>query len=115
MDRAELADRVLAVVDLVPAGRVVSYGDIGALLGCSPRQVGWVMSHYGHQVPWWRVVSASGDLPMADRARPHWDAERIAVKPTGAGVLIAQYRADLVALSDALPSEPGVGHEHQGQ
>ena len=32
--------RVLGTVDLIPAGRVASYGDIAALAATGPRQVG---------------------------------------------------------------------------
>lgn len=96
-----LVERVLRAVELVPAGRVVSYGDLAALVGTGPRQVGWVMRHWGSGVAWWRVTSHAGDLrgELLDRARPHWDAEGIAVKPNGLGCRIADHRADLVALA----------------
>jgi alkylated DNA nucleotide flippase Atl1 len=54
----------LAVVDLIPAGSAVAYGDVAELLGSGgPRQVGSVLSHYGSSVPWWRVLRASGHAP----------------------------------------------------
>lgn len=60
----EFVTAVLAVVDLVPSGSAVAYGDVAELLGSGgPRQVGSVMSHYGGTVPWWRVLKASGDAP----------------------------------------------------
>lgn len=63
--RIEYVDAVLAIVRLVPAGSVVSYGDVAELLGSGgPRQVGSVMSHYGSDVPWWRVLKASGHAPQ---------------------------------------------------
>ena len=34
-----LVERVLRAVELVPRGRVVSYGDLAALVGTGPRQV----------------------------------------------------------------------------
>lgn len=56
---------VLAVVDLVPSGSAVAYGDVAELLGSGgPRQVGAVMSHYGSSVAWWRVLRASGEPPQ---------------------------------------------------
>lgn len=59
---SEFARAVLDLVDAVPPGRVVTYGDIADALGSrSPRQVGQVMSHHGHEVPWQRVVLASGE------------------------------------------------------
>ncbi|BCW46223.1 hypothetical protein StoSoilB5_34070 [Arthrobacter sp. StoSoilB5] len=60
---------MLAVVDLVPPGTAVSYGDVAELLGAGgPRQVGAVMSHYGSSVAWWRVLRASGDAPPGHEA-----------------------------------------------
>lgn len=62
--RAEYVEAVLAVVGLIPAGSAVAYGDVAELLGAGgPRQVGSVLSHYGSDVPWWRVLRASGLAP----------------------------------------------------
>lgn len=52
---------VLALVEQIPPGRVMSYGVIAEWLGYGgPRQVGTVMSRYGDAVPWHRVVAANG-------------------------------------------------------
>lgn len=52
---------VLDVVDTVPPGRVVTYGDVAELMGRGTgRTVGTVLSRYGHEVAWQRVVQASG-------------------------------------------------------
>jgi alkylated DNA nucleotide flippase Atl1 len=60
----EYSSRVLDVVDEIPPGRVMSYGDIAEYLGAGgPRQVGRVMSHYGGGVAWWRVIRADGTPP----------------------------------------------------
>lgn len=57
------AERVLDTVDLIPAGRVMTYGDIAEWLGeGGPRQVGRVLALYGGGVPWWRVVRSDGVL-----------------------------------------------------
>lgn len=62
--RTEYVEAVLAVVELIPSGSAVAYGDVAELLGSGgPRQVGSVMSHYGSAVPWWRVLRASGLAP----------------------------------------------------
>ncbi|CAL9431364.1 hypothetical protein SUDANB6_02054 [Streptomyces sp. enrichment culture] len=59
----EYAERVLEVTELIPPGRVMTYGDIAEWLGeGGPRQVGRVMALYGGAVPWWRVVRADGVL-----------------------------------------------------
>jgi alkylated DNA nucleotide flippase Atl1 len=55
------ARTVLDVVDRIPRGRVMTYGDVAEYLGTGTgRTVGTVMSKHGHEVPWWRVVQASG-------------------------------------------------------
>lgn len=57
------AEDVLAFVETIPRGRVVTYGFIADLLERGgPRQVGRVMSTNGLGVPWWRVVKANGSL-----------------------------------------------------
>ncbi|WP_343286253.1 MGMT family protein [Streptomyces sp. AM 4-1-1] len=59
----EYAERVLDVSELIPPGRVMTYGDIAEWLGDGgPRQVGRVMALYGGAVPWWRVVRSDGAL-----------------------------------------------------
>lgn len=76
--REEFVEAVLAVVELVPEGSVVAYGDVAELLGAGgPRQVGTVMSRYGGQVAWWRVLKSSGAAPESheERALRHYLAE----------------------------------------
>jgi alkylated DNA nucleotide flippase Atl1 len=59
----EYAERVLEVAELIPPGRVMTYGDVAEWLEQGgPRQVGRVMALYGGAVPWWRVVRADGVL-----------------------------------------------------
>jgi alkylated DNA nucleotide flippase Atl1 len=59
----DFAGRVLDLVDAIPAGRVMSYGDIAEYLGqAGPRQVGQVLAQWGGGVAWWRVVHADGSL-----------------------------------------------------
>ncbi|MGI5339913.1 MGMT family protein [Streptomyces sp. CA-181903] len=66
----EYAERVLAVAETIPPGRVMTYGDVAEWLGeGGPRQVGRVMALYGGAVPWWRVVRADGVfLPGREQA-----------------------------------------------
>jgi alkylated DNA nucleotide flippase Atl1 len=57
-------ESVLDIVEQIPPGRVMTYGDIAAVLGSrGARVVGQVMARYGSDVPWWRVVRASGQPP----------------------------------------------------
>lgn len=105
MPSPEFVDAVLAVVGRIPAGRVMTYGDVAWALGSNaPRAVGQVMAHYGHAVAWWRVVPASG-LPPQGHARlalPHYEEEGT---PLRHQVSPDEYR---IALSSAR-----LGYEHE--
>lgn len=59
----DYAARVLDAVDSIPAGQVMSYGDVAEFVGeGGPRQVGRVLALWGGGVAWWRVVHADGSL-----------------------------------------------------
>lgn len=53
---------VYDVVRAIPRGRVMTYGQISTWLGSrlSPAAVGWAMAGAPEDVPWQRVVNASG-------------------------------------------------------
>lgn len=52
---------VRALVASIPPGRVVTYGDIACAAGLSSaRIVGWIMASDSADLPWHRVISASG-------------------------------------------------------
>jgi alkylated DNA nucleotide flippase Atl1 len=58
-----LAEDVLDLVARIPPGRVLTYGDVAAMLGRGgPRFVGTTMARFGGGVPWHRVVRADGRL-----------------------------------------------------
>ncbi|QVQ54024.1 MGMT family protein [Spiractinospora alimapuensis] len=81
---SDYAERVLDVVERIPSGRVMSYGDVAEYLGeGGPRQVGAVMSTWGGGVPWWRVIRADGSLPPQHqvRAASHYAAEGTPMRP----------------------------------
>lgn len=73
---ADFVERVLALVEAIPRGMVLSYGRIAEHLGAGygPRYVGRVMSLEGSSVPWWRVVRVDGSLaaPLMGEAQVHW-------------------------------------------
>ncbi|MEU6900580.1 MGMT family protein [Streptomyces virginiae] len=82
------AERVLEVVERIPPGRVMTYGDVAEWLGeGGPRQVGRVMALYGGAVPWWRVVRADGmPLPGHEaRALEHYRTESTPLRLTAGG------------------------------
>lgn len=81
---------VLRCVELVPRGRVTTYGAIAEVVGelaggGGPRQVGAIMASYGGPVPWWRVVRADGSLPPSHdtEARQAYLEEGTPLRPSG--------------------------------
>ncbi|MWA13486.1 MGMT family protein [Streptomyces sp. BA2] len=82
----EYAERVLEVAELIPPGRVMTYGDVAEWLEeGGPRQVGRVMALYGGAVPWWRVVRADGRLLPGHelRALGHYRTEATPLREAG--------------------------------
>jgi methylated-DNA-protein-cysteine methyltransferase-like protein len=65
---------VHATVRRIPTGKVLTYGDVAALAGRpgAARGVGSVLRELpeGSDVPWWRVVSSSGDIAL-----PHFGGQ----------------------------------------
>lgn len=61
---AEFQRRVLALVARIPAGRVMTYGQLALLAGHpgAARQAGYVMNALvgGTDLPWHRVINAQG-------------------------------------------------------
>jgi alkylated DNA nucleotide flippase Atl1 len=92
----DFVSRVLAVVEAIPSGRVMTYGDVAAAIGSrAARAVGQTMAYYGSDVPWWRVIRASGH-PAADhesRALEHFRAEATPLRWSASGA----FRVDLAA------------------
>ncbi|WP_010284105.1 MGMT family protein [Streptomyces sp. SA3_actF] len=93
---------MLDVAARIPAGRIMTYGDIAAWLEeerrehedlglpgepprrVGPRQVGRVMALHGDEAPWWRVVRADGTLLPGHevRALAHYHEEGTPLRPT---------------------------------
>lgn len=67
------AQSVYRFVREVPAGSVVTYGQIAGMLTdvtLTARQVGQIMNVSPPDVPWQRVVGAGGRLPIGKRSVP---------------------------------------------
>jgi methylated-DNA-protein-cysteine methyltransferase related protein len=57
----EVVDRVEGVIRAIPAGEVLSYGEVADRAGVrSPRLVGRILSECGDDLPWHRVVRSDG-------------------------------------------------------
>ncbi len=66
-------EAVRALIAAIPRGRVTTYGDIAAAVGLSsPRIVGAIMREDSADLPWHRVVPASG------RPAPHIATRQLA-------------------------------------
>ncbi len=55
-------ERVFKLVRRIPSGRVMTYGQVAAILGqgYTPRTVGFVMHSSEGDLPWHRVINAQG-------------------------------------------------------
>lgn len=92
----ELQSAILKVVQLIPPGRVMSYGQAAAYLGMprGARQVGWTMSSMdGMDFPWWRVLNNAGKITI--RGNQLSDAERQRALLEAEGVEIRDYQLDI--------------------
>jgi methylated-DNA-protein-cysteine methyltransferase-like protein len=62
--------RILAIVRLIPPGKVATYGQIAWIEGhCTPRMVGYALAGLpsSSNVPWQRVINSEGRIsPRAD-------------------------------------------------
>jgi methylated-DNA-protein-cysteine methyltransferase-like protein len=86
-----LAERILACVEAIPSGKVMSYGDIAEYVGSkAPRNVGRVLAADGGTVPWHRVLRADGSCAE------HLRGEQLA-RLRAEGVPIKGERVDLAA------------------
>ena len=67
--------RIYAVVEEIPEGRVATYGQVAALAGLPghARQVGYALHSLpeGTELPWHRVINAKGEV--SPRAEGGWE------------------------------------------
>ncbi|MEV4758712.1 MGMT family protein [Micromonospora sp. NPDC049559] len=101
MTPEEYVEAVLALVERIPPGRVMSYGAIADHLAErsgreSARLVGTIMARHGGGVPWHRVVNASGRLPPGheDEARQRLRAEGTPLRGAGVDLRAAAWYPD---------------------
>lgn len=57
------------LVESVPSGKVIGYGQLGRMMSrpVSGVLIGKWMASAPTEVPWWRVIGADGNLPIARR------------------------------------------------
>ena len=81
-------EEVYKVVARIPAGKVMSYGQIARVLGAprAARQVGWAMRRCPDGLPWQRVVKADGSIAgggFAELRRALLQSEGVPFLPDG--------------------------------
>lgn len=97
IQEASFADRVNALVALIPYGKVMTYGQIAGMCGNAraARTVGGI-AHFGNpELPWQRVVNKSGGLAAGypggrSAHKKHLEQEGVVVGP--------DYRLDVTSL-----------------
>ena len=80
--------QVYSIVEQIPYGKVISYGQIARMLGRprAAREVGWAMRHCPEHLPWQRVVMSDGSITggvYADIRKALLESEGVAFLPDG--------------------------------
>lgn len=83
----ELRPKVLEVLRTVRPGEVVTYGELAMEAGApgQSRLVGRILGEGHADVPWWRVVNASGRLVPGHEAEQRRRLEAEGVRLTDSG------------------------------
>ena len=78
-DDSRYRERVYKIVRRIPAGRVMTYGQIAEILGdgYTARTVGFVMHASGDQTPWHRVINARGACSTGKVVLPEDKQQRL--------------------------------------
>lgn len=71
MTEPTFEESVLAVLEMLEPGEVVTYGDVAEQAGFpgAARAVGTLLRRTTEEVPWWRVVGAGGRLRSPNPSR----------------------------------------------
>ena len=81
-------ERVYGIVEKIPYGKTISYGEIARLLGQprAARVVGWAMRCCPGHLPWQRVIMSDGSVTggeFADTRRALLESEGVPFLPDG--------------------------------
>ena len=80
---SEFKVRVLEIIDKIPYGKVVSYGQVAVYAGIprGARQVGWILnqSKPGSEIAWWRVINNEGRISIKNKNLHAEDQKRYLV------------------------------------
>jgi methylated-DNA-protein-cysteine methyltransferase-like protein len=91
IEKLPFTDAVIAVLAAIPPGEVLSYGEVAAEAGYpgAARAVGNLLQSTDLELPWWRVVTASGRLvPGHEKVHTaHLRAEGVTVRNGRVGAM----------------------------
>ena len=104
-------ERVFKLVRRIPAGRVMTYGQLAEILGAgyTARTVGFAMHAAGESVPWHRVINAQGACSTGRVVLPE-NKQRLLLEAEGVE-FNAHERCDLGRYRWA-PEEAGDGRDN---
>lgn len=101
----ERATAVARVLTVIPAGKVLTYGDVAELSTAGgPRQVAAVLARGEVPGPWWRVVRADGSLPsyLWPEAHAHYRDEGTPMRDERVDMAQARWSPPLSVLDGQL-------------
>ena len=84
------AKKVIQVIQSIPRGKVVSYGQVAAYIGIprAARQVGWILRglEEGVHMPWWRVINKTGRISIEGNLHNDKELQRKLLQQEGVAV-----------------------------
>ena len=107
-----LYTRIYRIVAQIPYGKVINYGSIANVIGCSARQVGYAMASIPRDLdlPWYRVVNSRGEISMRKQGQGDLEQKRLLLEEgvlfDGAGRIDLEHHGWHIN-HDVLDGEPG--------
>lgn len=73
-EKSAFKQKVIAIIRLIPHGRVASYGQIALYAGLprAAREVGGILKETQEDLPWWRVLNNAGKISIDG----NWNADK---------------------------------------
>lgn len=89
--------RVIEIVNYIPAGKVVSYGQVALYMGAprGARQVGWILRQIGAEtnIPWWRVINQKGRISINGNLNADKDLQKKLLEADG--IEVKEFQVDM--------------------
>ena len=62
--KSPIYNQIHEIIQLIPAGKVATYGQIAEIVGCTARMVGYATSAipFDSDIPWQRVINFQGGI-----------------------------------------------------